>query len=188
VPVRAGEAEEYEVHQIGVGMHDVTRILNAIERGEPRAAEQLLPLVYDELRHLAANKLAHEIPGHTLQATALVHEAWLRLGGAEGQSWNSRNHFFKAAAEVMHRILVERARRKSALKRGGGQARIPLEDLDVATRADSETLLLVEEALERLARQDPVKAELVKLRFFIGLENKEAAEVLGQPSSERLMG
>lgn len=168
-------------------MHEVTRILNAIESGEPRAAEQLLPLVYDELRHLAASKLAQEIPGQTLQPTALVHEAWLRLGGAQGLRWNSRNHFFKAAAEAMRRILIERARRKSALKRGGAQERIPLENLDMATRADSETLLLVEEALERLTRNDPVKAELVKLRFFIGLDNKEAAAVLdlSEPTVKR---
>ena len=171
-------------------MHEVTRILNAIEEGKPRAAEHLLPLVYDELRQLAAIKLAQEAPGHTLQATALVHEAWLRLRGPEGQRWNSRNHFFKAAAEAMRRILVERARRKGALKRGGNHERVPLEELDVATRADSETLLLVEEALERLALADPVKAELVKLRFFIGFENKEAAEVLGlsEPTVKRYWG
>ena len=161
------------------GMHEVTRILNAIEAGEPRAAEQLLPLVYDELRHLAASRLAREMPGQTLQPTALVHEAWLRLGGAGGPHWTSRNHFFKAAAEAMRRILVERARRKGAIKRGGDQEHVRLQDLDVATRADSETLLLIEEALERLALVDPVKTELVKLRFFVGLENREAAAVLG---------
>src|SRR5512136_2128192 len=155
-------------------MSDVTRILNAIERGDAEATDELLPLVYEELRLLAAQKLSQEPPGQTLQATALVHEAYLRLVEAECQHWNSRNHFFMAAAEAMRRILVERARQKSRLKRGGGQRRVPLAELDVAIHSDSETLLLVEEALERLAAQDPVKAKLVELRFFAGLSLAEA--------------
>jgi RNA polymerase sigma factor (TIGR02999 family) len=128
-----------------------------------------------------------EAPGHTLQPTALVHEAWLRLVGAPVQDWNSRGHFFMAAAQAMRRILIERARQKSRLKRGGDQQRVPLEELDLAERADSETLLLVEEALQRLAQEDPVKARLVELRFFTGLSNEEAARVLGvsAPTAKR---
>jgi RNA polymerase sigma factor (TIGR02999 family) len=147
----------------------------------------LLPLVYDELRKLAAARMAHEAAGQTLQATALVHEAWLRLVGAPEQNWNSRNHFFMAAAQAMRRILIERARQKSRLKRGGDQQRVPLEELDLATNADSETLLLVEEAMERLADADPVKAKLVELRFFTGLSLAEAAPVLGisEPTAKR---
>ena len=160
-------------------MHDVTQILERVERGDVRAAEELLPLVYEELRRLATLKMSLEAPGHTLQPTALVHEAWLRLVGAPVQDWNSRGHFFMAAAQAMRRILIERARQKSRLKRGGDQQRVPLEELELAERADSETLLLVEEALQRLAQEDPVKARLVELRFFTGLSNEEAARVLG---------
>ena len=166
---------------------DVTQILDRVEQGDGKAAEELLPLVYDELRKLAAAKMTHEAAGQTLQATALVHEAWLRLVGAPAQDWNSRNHFFMAAAQAMRRILIERARQKSRLKRGGDQQRVPLEELDLATNADTETLLLVEEAMQRLANADPVKARLVELRFFTGLSLAEAAQVLGisEPTAKR---
>ena len=168
-------------------MRDVTRLLGAIDQGDPKAAEELLPLVYEELRRLAAARMANESPGQTLQPTALVHEAWLRLTGGGYQQWNSRNHFFMAAAEAMRRILIERARKKSRLKRGGPQQRVPLEELDVAAKADSETLLLVEEALQKLAAHDPDKAKLVELRFFGGLSLREAASVSGisEPTAKR---
>ena len=168
-------------------MSEVTQLLARIEQGDGDAADELLPLVYEELRKMAAARMAHEPPGQTLQPTALVHEAWLRLADGQPQHWNSRNHFFMAAAEAMRRILVERARRKARLKRGGGQQRVPLEELDLAVNSDSETLLLVEEALERLAAQDPVKAKLVSLRFFVGLSLAEAAPVLGvsEPTAKR---
>jgi len=166
---------------------DVTQILERVEQGDPKAAEELLPLVYEELRKLAAHNLAQEAAGNTLQPTALVHEAWLRLVGAPGQDWNSRNHFFMAAAQAMRRILIERARHKSRLKRGGDRQRVHLEELELATNADSETLLLIEEAMERLAKADPVKARLVDLRFFTGLNLEEAAQVLGvsTPTAKR---
>ena len=162
-------------------MTNVTYILSAIEQGDPRAAEQLLPLVYDELRRLAAQKLAQEKPGQTLQATALVHEAYLRLvgGGASAISWNSRGHFFGAAAEAMRRILVENARQKRAVKRAGDRVRVSLEGLDLADEAPPEQLLALDEALTRLAAEDPQKAELVKLRFFTGLSIEATAEALG---------
>ena len=161
-------------------MNDVTRVLSAIEQGDPRAAEQLLPLVYDELRKLAAQKLAQEKPGQTLQATALVHEAYLRLVDAEGgRDWNSRCHFFAAAAEAMRRILVNRARDKRRLKRGGGWERVELEDLAIAHEGGSLDILALDEALEGLAREEPACAELVKLRFFAGLTQEEAALALG---------
>ena len=168
-------------------MSDVTQILQRVEHGDPRAADELLPLVYEELRKLAAHKMAHEAAGNTLQPTALVHEAWLRLVGAPDHEWNSRNHFFMAAAQAMRRILIEHARQKSRIKRGGDQQRIPLEELELASNADSETLLLVEEALERLANIDPVKARLIELRFFTGLSIEEAAEVLAvsTPTAKR---
>ena len=168
-------------------MPEITRIIERVEQGDGKAAEELLPLVYEELRKLAAHKMARESAGHTLQPTALVHEAWLRLVGAPEQNWNSRNHFFMAAAQAMRRILIERARHKARLKRGGDQQRVPLEELDLATNADSETLLLVEEAMERLAGADPVKARLVELRFFTGLRLEEAAQVLGvsEPTAKR---
>jgi RNA polymerase sigma factor (TIGR02999 family) len=160
-------------------MSDVTQILSAIEQGDPRAAEQLLPQVYDELRKLAAQKLAQEKPGQTLQATALVHEAYLRLVGTQDPGWNSRGHFFAAAAEAMRRILVENVRRKDRLKRGGGRARIEVEHLDVATPEEPEELLALDEALTRLAVADLQAAELVKLRYFAALTLKQAAEALG---------
>jgi len=160
---------------------DVTRILNAIERGDARAVDLLLPAVYQELRQLAAKKLAREKPGQTLQATALVHEAYLRLAGEQGRAWRGRTHFFAAAAEAMRRILIENARRKRGLKHGGGRHRI---DLDLAARIDDETspvdeLLALDEAMQKLEAKDTVKAELVKLRFFAGLTIEQAAEVLG---------
>jgi RNA polymerase sigma factor (TIGR02999 family) len=159
-------------------MTGVTQILASIERGEPHAAEQLLPLVYDELRRLAALRLSKEKSGQTLQATALVHEAYLRLVGRE-QQWNGRFHFLAAAAEAMRRILVENARRKRSLKRGRDYRRIDLEESAVYAEEPADGLLAVSEALDKLAREDPKKAELVKLRFFAGLTVQEAADVLG---------
>ena len=166
-------------------MSDVTRILNAIERGDAKATDELLPLVYEELRLLAAQKLSHEAPGQTLQATALVHEAYLRLVGDEPQSWENRGHFFVAAAEAMRRILVENARRKKRLKRGGDHQRINLDDaaLSVEMRIPVDELLDLDEALDRLARQDEMKANLVKLRCFAGLTAEEAAKALCVSSS-----
>jgi RNA polymerase sigma factor (TIGR02999 family) len=160
-------------------MHEVTRILSAIDQGDPRAAEQLLPLVYDELRRLAAQRLSREQPGQTLQATALVHEAYLRLVDVEqAQRWNSRGHFFAAAAEAMRRILVEGARRKNRLKHGGDHQRVDLESGCLLSPAPSMDLLALDEALSRLAETEPAKAELVKLRFFAGLTMPEAAAAL----------
>jgi RNA polymerase sigma factor (TIGR02999 family) len=160
-------------------MNDVTRILSAIEHGDSKASAELLPLVYDELRKLAAQRLAQEKPGQTLQATALVHEAYLRLVGSQDPGWNSRGHFFAAAAEAMRRILVENARRKVRLKRGGRRARIEVEHLDVAAPQEPDELLDLDEALTRLAAADPQAAELVKLRYFAALPLKQAAEALG---------
>jgi RNA polymerase sigma factor (TIGR02999 family) len=159
---------------------EVTRILSAIEQGDAHAADHLLPLVYDELRQLAAHKLAQENPGQTLDATALVHEAYLRLVDVEqAQQWNSRGHFFAAAAEAMRRILVEAARRKGRVRHGGGLRRADWLDVDVAAPADDEQILLLDEALTRLAAVRPQAAELVKLRFFSGLTVEEAAPLLG---------
>jgi RNA polymerase sigma factor (TIGR02999 family) len=159
-------------------MSEVTRVLSGIEQGDPHAAEQLLPLVYDELRRLAARKLAQEKPGHTLQATALVHEAYLRLvGGEKPPSFQDRAHFFAAAAGAMRRILVDNARRKLTRKRGGGRRRQALEAV-AAPEPDAEVLAL-DEALDRLAAADPQKARLVELRYFAGLTGDQAAEVLG---------
>jgi RNA polymerase sigma factor (TIGR02999 family) len=161
-------------------MSEVTRILSAIEQGDPQAAEQFLPLVYDELRKLAAAKLAQEKPGQTLQATALVHEAYLRLVDVEqAQHWNSRGHFFAAAAEAMRRILVDLARQRRSQRRGGAARRHSLASLDPAMPAPDEELLAVDEALERLQELDPPKAELVKLRYFAGMTIPEAAQALG---------
>jgi RNA polymerase sigma factor (TIGR02999 family) len=161
-------------------MSDVTRILSAIEEGDPLAAEQLLPLVYEELRQLAAQKLALEKPGHTLQATALVHEAYLRLVDVErAQHWDSRGHFFAAAAEAMRRILIDNARRRHSQRRGGAAERHTLEGLEVAAPASDDELLAVDDALRRLQQVDPHKAELVKLRYFGGLTIPEAAQALG---------
>ena len=159
-------------------MSDVTRILNAIERGDAKATDELLPLVYEELRLLAAQKLLREAPGQTLQPTALVHEAYLRLVGEEGQGWKSRGHFFGAAAEAMRRILVETARRKQRVKHGGEHCRIDMDQADPAAEPPSEDLLALDGALTRLAEQEPLKAELVKLRYFAGLTAEQAAETL----------
>jgi RNA polymerase sigma factor (TIGR02999 family) len=162
-------------------MSDVTRILTAIEKGDARAADELLPLVYEELRRLAAQKMSLEPPGQTLQATALVHEAYIRLVGSEVQDWHSRGHFFAAAAEAMRRILIDGARRKKSLKRGGGNKRIELEAAILiggkAHRADD--LIALDEALRKLGDKDRVKADLVKLRYFAGLTSEHAAKVLG---------
>jgi RNA polymerase sigma factor (TIGR02999 family) len=161
-------------------MSDVTRILSAVEQGDPHAAEQLLPLVYQELRQLAAQRLAQEKPGQTLQATALVHEAYLRLVDQEqAQHWNSRGHFFTAAAEAMRRILVEGARHKKSLKCGGGRNRQGLADFYFAAAKEPDDLLDLDEALARLAAADGEAAELVKLRFFAGLPMEQAAEAMG---------
>jgi RNA polymerase sigma factor (TIGR02999 family) len=160
-------------------MSDVTRILETVERGDPTAAEELLPLVYDELRKLAAQKMALEPAGHTLQPTALVHEAWLRLVEAENQSWQNRAHFFAAAAEAMRRVLIDRARSKQAARHGGGWERVGLEMIDAPARADEDTVLRVNDCLEALAREDTKAAEMVKLRFFTGLSAEEAAVALG---------
>jgi RNA polymerase sigma factor (TIGR02999 family) len=161
-------------------MNEVTRILSALNQGDPHAAEQLLPLVYDELRQLATLKLAHEKPGQTLQATALVHEAYLRLVEVEqAPHWNSRGHFFAAAAEAMRRILVENARRKRSVKHGGGAQHVNLDEAVTYAPEPGEDLLALNEALDQLAQEDPKKAELVKLRYFTGLSVQEAAEVLG---------
>jgi len=169
-------------------MNEVTRMLEAIEHGDSRAAEELLPVVYNELRKLAAYKMAGEGSGHTLQATALVHEAYLRLVGGAGQQFENREHFFAAAAEAMRRILVDHARRKKSLKRGSGA---PLEQLDEAVfilSAPADELLAVHETLDRLAAQDPAAAQLVKLRYFVGMTMEEAASTLNMPprSTERL--
>src|SRR5437763_6344381 len=161
-------------------MDEVTRILGEIERGDAAAAARLLPLVYDELRRLAAQRLAREKPGQTLQATALVHDVYLRLVGPEGaQRWEGRGHFFAAAAEAMRRILVEQARRKKSLKAGGGRRRLDLADVEPAVGGPDLDLLALDDALQQLARKDPRKAELVKLRFFAGLTVGQAAQVLG---------
>jgi len=159
-------------------MSDVTQLLNSIEHGDPEAAGQLLPLVYDELRKLAAFKMANEAPGQTLQPTALVHEAWLRVTGGKEQAWDGRAHFFGAAAEAMRRILIENARRKKALRHGAGQARVDSAEIDIAAPAPDEQLLAINEALDRFAALDKDKAELVKLRYFAGMTIEEAAGVL----------
>jgi RNA polymerase sigma factor (TIGR02999 family) len=160
-------------------MTDVTRILNAIERGDAGAADDLLPLVYEELRLLAAQKLSQEPPGQTLQATALVHEAYIRLVEAECRTWNSQNHFFMAAAEAMRRILIENARRKVSLKHGGGRQKVDFDDAAAALGESSDDLIALDEALAKLAAEDPTKVDLVKLRYFAGLSIDQAAEVLG---------
>jgi RNA polymerase sigma factor (TIGR02999 family) len=160
-------------------MSDVTRILSQIESGDPSAAEQLLPLVYEELRKLAARKMAQEAPGQTLQATALVHEAYLRLVDTEkARHWNSRGHFFAAAAEAMRRILVDNARRKQAQKRGGGQRRVELDDVDLATRHTPDEMVALDDALSKLGDEEPHAAEIVKLRLFAGLSVEQAAEAI----------
>ncbi len=160
-------------------MSDVTRILEELRQGDSAAIDRLLSTVYDELRHLAARKLAHERPGQTLQATALVHEAYLRLLGGQAMEWESSAQFFTAAAEAMRRILVESARRKARLKRGGGRARREVDEADAIVQPDSTDLIALNEALEKLTREDRVKSELVKLRYFAGLTVEQAGRVLG---------
>jgi len=160
-------------------MSDVTRILTAIEQGNAKATDELLPLVYQELRRLAAHKMSNEPAGHTLQPTALVHEAWLKLVDSPAQSWQNRAHFFGAAAEAMRRILIARARRKNAQRRGAGAAHLDVDDLEIASPAPDDQLLALNDALNRFAALEPQQAELVKLRYFVGLKIGEAAEVLG---------
>jgi RNA polymerase sigma factor (TIGR02999 family) len=160
-------------------MADLTQILDRICHEGSKSAEELLPLVYDELRRLAAAKMAHERPGQTLQATALVHEAWLRLNGPNRVHWNSRGHFFAAAAEAMRRILLERARKRGRIRHGGGLERVDLDQVTVATQDKDDVVVAVHEALEKLAVQAPMKAEIVKMRYFGGLEHAEIAEALG---------
>ncbi|MFO0810784.1 MAG: ECF-type sigma factor [Gemmataceae bacterium] len=158
-------------------MNDVTQLLNAIDRGDRHAADRLLPLVYDELRRLAAAQMARETPGQTLDATALVHEAYLRLVG--DHRFADRGHFFRVAAEAMRRVLIDRARRKRRIKSGGGRERVPLSDAEPAADAPADDVLALDEALDRFAALDPVKAELVKLRYFAGLSEEDAAAALG---------
>jgi len=169
-------------------MSEVTRILDAVQQGDPKAAQDLLPLVYNELRRLAASKIAQEAPGQTLQATALVHEAWLRIAGGNAQTWEGRRHFFAAAAEAMRRILVEAARRKKRLKHGGNAARVEVDAVDLPAPMPDDELLALDEALTRLAEVNPQATELVKLCFFVGLTQKQAAKELGVSvsSAERL--
>ena len=157
----------------------MTRILEQVQQGDPKAAEELLPLVYEELRHLAAAKMTHENPGQTLQATALVHEAWLRLAGPGDQPWKNKAHFFGAAAEAMRRILVDNARRKRAQKHGAKAERVDFDSMELAAPLPDERLLALDEALTELCREDPEAAELVKLRWFVGLPHREAAAVMG---------
>jgi len=159
-------------------MTDVTRILHAIEQGDEKAADRLLPLVYEELRRLAAHKMSHESPGHTLQATALVHEAYIRLIGSEDQNWTGRTHFFTTAAEAMRRILIENARRKQRLKRGGGRRRINLDNIELTIEPPSDDLIALDRALAKLATKDKVEADLVKLLYFAGLTMKQSANIL----------
>ncbi len=162
-------------------MTDVTRILNAIEQGDAKAADELLPLVYEELRLLAAQRMAQEKPGQTLQATALVHEAYIRLVGLEKQNWGSKGHFFRAAADAMKRVMVDYARQKKSLRRGGDHERVPLDDVNIPQNnlPLSDDLIDLDEALEKLSRRDRTKADLVKLRYFAGLTGEQAAKALG---------
>jgi RNA polymerase sigma factor (TIGR02999 family) len=168
-------------------MSDVTRILENLEHGDARAADELLPLVYEELRKLAAHKMAGEAPGQTLQPTALVHEAWLRLTGDEHKRWDGRAHFFGAAAEAMRRILIDNARRKKALRHGAGQRPLDIADVEIAGALEDDQLLALNDALDRLAARDKPKADLVKLRYFAGMTIGEAAGVLGvsEPTAKR---
>jgi RNA polymerase sigma factor (TIGR02999 family) len=159
-------------------MSDITLVLDAIDRGESQASEQLLPLVYNELRNLATARMLQESAGHTLQPTALVHEAWLRLVGGDSQNWKNRAHFFAAAAEAMRRILVEHARRKARMKRGGGRERLNIEDLDLAGSAPDDRIVLVDDAVAELERSNPELARVVVMKFFGGMTNKEVADTL----------
>ena len=160
-------------------MSDVTHLVEAVCQGNPRAGDQLLPLVYEELRQLAAARMAQEAAGQTLQPTALVHEAWLRVAGDQDQKWEGRAHFFAAAAEAMRRILIDRARRKRAVRHGGGQHRVDFQELDLACPTPDDQLLALDEALDKLAAKHPRQAEVVKLRYIVGMTLQEAAEVLG---------
>src|SRR5262245_45989317 len=160
-------------------MSEFTRILERAREGDPKAAEELLPLVYDELRRVAAVKMANEAAAQTLQPTALVHEAWLRLGGDQQPQWQNRAHFFAAAGESMRRILIEKARRRQRVRHGGGQERVDIDGIEIAAPEDDERLFAVHGALDRLAQEDSVKADVVKLRFFVGLTDREVAEALG---------
>lgn len=160
-------------------MSDITMMLQAVDRGEKRASEDLLPLVYEELRRLAAARMAQEAAGQTLQPTALVHEAWLQLVGEKERTWHNRAHFFGAAADAMRRILIDKARRKARLKHGGGQARLNIEEMNLAETTPDENVLLINEALEKLEQENPEQARIVVLKFFGGLTNQEAAESLG---------
>jgi RNA polymerase sigma factor (TIGR02999 family) len=164
-------------------MNDVTLVLQAVGRGDKQASEELLPLVYEELRRLASARMARETAGQTLQPTALVHEAWVRLVEGGSRSWENRNHFFCAAAEAMRRILIERARRKSRIKHGSGQILLDIADLDVATALPDDKILLMDEALERLRAEDPETAQVVTLKFFGGLTNEEIVAITGTSDS-----
>ena len=168
-------------------MHEITVILKRVEQGDAQAADELLTLVYDDLRKLASNKMAREAAGQTLQATALVHEAWLRLGGEQQPGWQNRAHFFAAAAEAMRRILIDRARSRHAVRHGGGLVRLNAADLELASAPDDDRVLAINDALEKFALVEPQKAELVKLRYFAGLTVEEAAQTLGisEPTAKR---
>jgi RNA polymerase sigma factor (TIGR02999 family) len=168
-------------------MNEVTQILEAMDRGDAKSADELLPLVYEELRKLASSRMAREAPGQTLQPTALVHEAWLRLVGGASPRFNDRAHFFGAAAEAMRRILIDRARRKVAQRHGGGQQRVDIDEIEIAAPAQDEELLAVNDALDKFAALDAPKAQLVKLRFFAGMTLEQAAGVLGisEPTAKR---
>ena len=176
--VKGAEFRQTGCH-VRCSMNQFTRILDEIQQGKEKAADELLPLVYEELRKLAAHKMAGEALGQTLQPTALVHEAWLRLTGDESKTWDSRGHFFAAAAEAMRRILIERARAKSRLRRGSQAEHVPLELVTVASDDPPETVLAINEALDRLTARDAFKAELVKMRYFVGLSQDEIADALG---------
>jgi RNA polymerase sigma factor (TIGR02999 family) len=164
---------------MGESAEQVTQILAAAGAGDERAAERLLPLVYEELRRLASVRMAHQPAGQTLQPTALVHEAWLRLVGSGRQSWESRRHFFSAAAEAMRHILIDRARKRQSQRHGGGQQRVDIDEIELPAPIEEATLLALNEAIDELEKADPEKAEVVKLKFFVGLSEREAAEVLG---------
>ena len=166
-------------HKSPESVHDITHVLQKMEEGAPAAAEELLVLVYDELRRLAAIRMAQESAGQTLQPTALVHEAWLQLGGSGDRNWQNRAHFFGAAADAMRRILIDKARRKARLKHGGGQSRLNIDELELAQTAPDDNVLLINEAVEALGKEDPEQARVVVLKFFAGLTNEEAAESLG---------